>query len=404
MKKPARNAASMKLGNMLEIIDIVRRGPVSRADVARATGLTRAAVTIIADRLGKEGILAVPEAGEGSGPAKNKLLAVRDDSFYFMGVDITRVNCSVCVANIRGKSAAGASFGILPDAAFDDMLPVLLSNMKAVCKAAGGQDKLTGIGVSVPGPVDSRSGVVLNPQHFKMMENQRVLDRMKGEFGCGMWLDNNAAARTLYEKNLGAGRRFDNLMALIVDTGVGSGLILDGKLFRGSGFAGEAGHTSIDMDGPLCTCGNRGCLEGYAAIPALLRRECAGRPDIASWTDVVDKAQRGDALCLRVVEREARYIAQCIVNTANLLDLEAVILMGYVAYKPELLMEGIRRAVRGIRITERIHKLEILASANRENAGAVSAAAIAMEKFFAGETGWNIHTRAAGAAAADNAP
>lgn len=386
---PTRNAASMKLGNMLEIIDIVRRGPVSRADVARATGLTRAAVTIIVDRLQKEGILLEP-AAEGDRGKKNSLLEVRDDSLYFMGVDITRVNCSVCIADIKGRSLAEAGFSLSADDAFDGILPGILSNMKNVCQAIGGPQRLMGIGVSVPGPVDIQSGRVLNPPNFRMLENQNVLDRLKGATDCGIWLDNNSAARTLYEKHLGAGRRFGNFMVMIVDTGVGSGLVLDGRLFRGLGFAGEAGHTSLNFDGPPCACGNRGCLESYAAIPALLRRECAGRPDIASWKDVVDRAEHGDSLCLEVIGKEAGYLSQSIANTANLLDLEAVILTGYIAYRPELLLSRIRSAVQSVRITGRIHALEILPSDERENAGAVSAAMIAMEKFLSGQSGWNI--------------
>lgn len=390
MRNPIRNAASMKQGNMLEIIDIVRKGPVSRADVARATGLTRAAVTIIVDRLVKQGILIEPDTAQGSREKKNSLLKMRDDCFYFMGIDITRVNCSLCVVDIKGRSVAEAGFGLSADDSFDNILPGILFSMKDVCRSIDGPQRLMGIGVSVPGPVDIRSGRVLNPPNFSMLKNQNVLDRLKGTADCGIWLDNNATARTLYEKHLGAGGRFGNFMVMIVDTGVGSGLVLDGRLFRGLGFAGEAGHTSINLDGPMCACGNRGCLEEYAAIPALLRRECNRRPDITSWKDVVDRAEQDDALCMEVIETESRFLSQCIVNTANLLDLEAIILTGYIAYQPELLLGRIRNAVQGARITGRIHALEILPSAEHENAGAVSAAMIAMEKFLSGQTGWNI--------------
>ena len=370
MRDATRNAASMKLNNMLEIIDLVRRGPVSRADVARATGLTRAAVTIIVDRLQKDGILEKPDTEQERG-RKNSLLQLKDQRFYFMGIDITRVNCSLCIADIKGNSIAETGFTLSADAAFEDVLPLVLDRVQDVCRNIGGAQRLTGVGVSTPGPVDVVAGRVLNPTNFRMLHNQNVVYRLREVVGCGIWLENNAAARTLYEKNLGAGRHFSNFMVMIVDTGVGSGLVLDGRLFRGLGFAGEAGHTSVNMDGPLCACGNRGCLEGYAAIPSLLRREFAGHNDVSSWKDVVD--------------REARYLAQSIINTANLLDLEAVILIGYIAYRPDLLLERIRRAVQGVRITGRIHGLEIIASQERENAGALSAAIIAMEKFLEGQ-------------------
>ncbi len=387
MRDTARNAASMKLNNMLDIIDIVRRGPVSRADVARATGLTRAAVTIIVDRLQKAGILEVPGA-DGERGRKNSLLQLKDQGLYFMGIDITRVNCSICIADIKGNSIAEAGFALSADAAFEDVLPLIRDRVQDVCRSIGGVERLTGAGVSTPGPVDITAGKVLSPTNFRMLHNQNVIEQLREVVGCGIWLENNAAARTLYEKNLGEGRRFSNFMVMIVDTGVGSGLVLEGRLFRGLGFAGEAGHTSVNMDGPLCACGNRGCLEEYAAIPSLLRREFAGHSDVSSWKDVVDLALAGNAQCLKVVNREARYLAQSIVNTANLLDLEAVILIGFIAYRPDLLLEHIRQAVQGVRITGHIHGLEIIASQARENAGALSAAIIAMEKFLMGQAGW----------------
>ncbi len=390
MRDTARNAASMKLNNMLDIIDIVRRGPVSRADVARATGLTRAAVTIIVDRLQKAGILEVPGA-DGERGRKNSLLQLMDQGLYFMGIDITRVNCSICIADIKGNSIAEAGFALSADAAFEDVLPLIRDRVQDVCRSIGGVERLTGAGVSTPGPVDITAGKVLSPTNFRMLHNQNVIEQLREVVGCGIWLENNAAARTLYEKNLGEGRRFSNFMVMIVDTGVGSGLVLEGRLFRGLGFAGEAGHTSVNMDGPLCACGNRGCLEEYAAIPSLLRREFAGHSDVSSWKDVVDLALAGNAQCLDVVSREARYLAQSIVNTANLLDLEAVILIGFIAYRPDLLLEHIRQAVQGVRITGHTHGLEIIASQARENAGALSAAIIAMEKFLMGQAGWALN-------------
>lgn len=390
MKNSTRNASSMKLGNMLDIINIIRQEPVSRADVARAMGLTRAAITIIVDRLERDGILFERGMGTSRKGKRPILLDIKNDSFYFMGVDITRVNCSIGITDIKGKTVAQTGFDLHPGVPFDSVLPAIAGGMRSVYDELARPDRLRGIGVSVPGPVDFRSGVALNPPNFKMLQGQNVLDKLNGVLDICIWLENNAVARTLYEKNLGLGRRFQNFMVMIVDTGIGSGLVLDGRLYRGVGYAGEAGHTSLNMAGERCACGNRGCLELYAAIPALLRRECAGQSGIASWKDVVDRAEAGDEWCLSVIRKEARYLAQSIVNTDNLLDLQAVILTGYVAYNPELLLDLIRRFVQGARITGAVHDLEILASVSQQEAGMASAAMIAMDKFLSGQTGWSL--------------
>lgn len=387
MRNAARNASAMKTGNMLELISIIRRGPVSRADLARETGLTRAAVTIIVDRLQGEGVVAERGAGSGRG-RKPILLEIREGSLCFMGVDITRADCSVGIVDAAGRMLEHASFGLSPDGAFSDVLPRITGLMRGIVGKFPGSCRLLGAGVSVPGPVDSHTGIVLNPPNFRMLHGQNVVEALGGAVECGIWADNNASARALWERNLGAGRRFANFIAITVDTGVGSGLVLGGRLYRGMGFAGEAGHVSVDMNGEPCACGNRGCLELYASVPALLRRQCAGRPDLKRWEDIADGAERGDALCIEAVGQEARYLSQSVVNTANLLDLEAVILTGFVAYKPAMLLESMRKAVRSARITAGAHDLEILASGPVEHAGAASAAMLAMERFFAGETGW----------------
>lgn len=387
MNAKTRNASAMKAGNMLEIIGIVRRKSVSRADLARMTGLTRAAVTIIVDRLEKAGILRDKENQSGK---KKVLLELIGGSFYFMGVDITRTGCTVGIVDFTGKALKSTRFALNPDDSFDSVLPKIRAAMGKAQTWLENPEKLMGVGVSAPGPVNALDGIVLNPPNFQMLRGQPVLQKLAGAAGCGMWLDNNAAARALYEKHLGAGARFRNFMVLTVDTGIGSGLVLDGKLYRGAGFAGEAGHVSVDIRGERCACGNRGCLELYASIPNLLRRQCGSRPDISTWKNVVDGAASGDAHCLAVLEKQAAYLSQCIVNTANLLDLEAVILTGFINYRPELLLGMVNRAAGASRITGDIHPMRILASRPREAAGMAGAAAIAMEQFLSGNIAWNL--------------
>ena len=383
----ARNASDMKMGNMLEIIDLVRQGPTSRAAVARATGLTRAAVTIIVDRLISAGLIS-EHSLDNDGKCRKPIQLELGDRLRFMGVDISRAGCTIGLMDLKGATSMCSHFAIVPDDPFERVLPRIIETMRRISCSLRSSRKLIGIGVSVPGPVDAKAGVTLNPPNFKMLQNQRILDQLRGGADCAIWLDNNAAARTLFEKNLGQARRFNNFMTMIVDTGVGSGLVLDGKLFRGAGYAGEAGHVSIDRQGERCVCGNRGCLELYAAIPVLIRREGKGRPDLADWPAGAEQALAGDGRARAIIGQEAAYLAQSIVNTANLLDLEAVILTGMITYKPELLLEAIRQHVQAARITGSIHRLEILAAQPRPDDAAASAATIALDKFLTGQTDW----------------
>jgi predicted NBD/HSP70 family sugar kinase len=389
--KRAQNSSNMKLHNMLELMNLVRKGSVSRIEASKKMGLTRAAVTIIVDRLEREGIICEIGAGESEVGRKPIILGMRADSFYFMGIDINRVSCSIGIVDVMGGIITSTKFDLPPRATFDSILPQIFEGVGQACRKLDGlSGRLQGIGVSVPGPLDPRAGVVFNPPHFELLQGQNVAEKLRKGLDFPLYVDNNAVARTLYEKNLGEGKQFHNFMVMTVDTGIGSGLLMEDELYRGMGYAGEVGHVSIDINGQPCSCGNRGCLEGFASIPALLRHECADRADLASWRDVADGAEQGDSHCKEVIATEARYLAQSIVNTANLLDIEAVILTGYVAYRPGLLLEEISRLVRNARITGNIHDIQILAAPLREDAEVVTAATIAMEKFFSGETDWNL--------------
>lgn len=375
-----RNAAAVKNGNRLDLISLVLQGSVTRAELARRTGLTRAAVTIIVERLIRERVLS--EAGETSDKQKHaaRRLRINDQRYLFMGIDIHRQGYAIGLTDLRGQTVRSQQSGFLPGQPYERLMDQLSTEAEQMHRSLSQPDRLQGIGISVPGPVDHRTGA-MSPPHFDLLKGHNILADLKDRLPAPVWIENNAAARALCEQYAGQERRYRNFMVLIVDTGIGSGLILNGKLYRGFGFAGEIGHLSIDRNGPLCACGNRGCLEGYAAIPALIN--LAAVPDsVVSWRDLADQAEAGDAGCLAAIEHEAANLAQGIVNAVNLLDLEAVILTGDIVYKPELLLQAVRRQVQATRITRQVHDLVILAAEDRQDAGMAGAAMIAMDHFF----------------------
>ncbi|MDW7659433.1 MAG: ROK family protein [Bacillota bacterium] len=385
MRKAVRNAAAVKKSNRLDIISLVLQGPVSRAEIARRTGLTRAAVTIIVDRMIQDGVLV--EAGERTQEkGRNaRMLHIQEQRHLFMGIDIHRNGYSLGITDLRGQTIRIKRAGLAPDQSFDQFMDIIAVEVNSLHQELEQADRLQGIGISVPGPVDYHTGQTLNPPHFDLLRDQNVLSSLKDKLPVPAWVENNAAARTLFELYAGLGRSYRNFMVLIVDTGVGSGLVLDGRLYRGSGFAGEIGHMSINREGPVCVCGNRGCLEGYAAVPALLSQVEAFN-NITSWQELVDGAESGDVGCLTTIETEAGNLAQGIVNATNLLDLEAVILTGDVVYKPILLLQSVDRLVQAARIARQAHALAIKAAVYREDAGMAGAAMIAMNRFFEGQT------------------
>jgi predicted NBD/HSP70 family sugar kinase len=172
-------------------------------------------------------------------------------------------------------------------------------------------------------------------------------------------------------------------MLLVVDTGIGAGIVIDDKLYKGvGGFGGEVGHISIDINGRRCNCGNKGCLETYASISAVLRDVAGVHKDIRTWETIVDQAIAGDPFCKGIVEKEAAYLSAGIVNVLNVLELEAVILTGYIKYKPEILLASIRNIVNATSITRGICDKKIYMSSLPEDIDIVSAASLIINEFY----------------------
>jgi predicted NBD/HSP70 family sugar kinase len=210
-----------------------------------------------------------------------------------------------------------------------------------------------------------------------------LVDELKRYFPFSVHIENNAAALTLAEKNYGRCSEFKNFMLLVVDSGIGAGIVINDQLYRGAGgFGSEVGHSTIDIYGEPCDCGNRGCLECYASIPAILKYARLQDPGISSWAEIVDRAEARDKTCLEIIDKEAYYLAAGIVNIINVLEIEAVFLTGFINYKPNLLLNRLNSIIRGTMMTRDIHKVLVSESSIISDSDVISAAAIEFDKFF----------------------
>lgn len=384
MKNKARNSAYMKFANRQLILNIIRKNPISRAELARRTGLTRAAISLIADELIGEGIVMETGTGEAEYGRKPVLLDINADCCYAIGLNISRGGCSAGLVNMKGVLVSRIEIDLDKITDAGKALKIIVGDIDRLVRDSKiASEKLIGMGISMPGPLDVFSGTVLNPPNFSMWHGVNIVQQLRKQFNFDVFLENNSTALALAEKNYGKGSEFDNFMLMVVDTGIGSGIIIDNKLYRGTGgFGGEVGHTSIDINGRKCSCGNAGCLELYASIPAVLKDARLHDAGISAWNEIVDRAEAGDDFCIKVVEKEARYLSGGVVNAMNILELEAVVLTGIINYKPGMLLDRIREIVGSTVITRDIHKIQICNSDLTDNAEIISAAAIAIEKYF----------------------
>ena len=386
MANSPKNSTFMKLQNRNEILKIIHKEPISRAELARITGLTRAAISIIVDELMDRNIIIETGTGEVDLGRKPVILDINPSSFYIIGLDISRAHYSIGLVNMKGQVVEKKRTPLQHQMNPFDTIKLVIKEISTILREKNiGEDKILGLGISAPGPLDVKNGIILNPPNFDMWKNVHVVDLLKEAFKFNIFIDNNSVALALAEKNFGIGKTLNSFILLVIDTGIGAGIVINDNLYRGrEGFGGEVGHTSINMEGRTCSCGNRGCLEVYASIPAILEEASKINRDISSWNYIVDKAMDGDEQCNSILDREAKYLSSGIVNAVNILEVEAIVLTGDVIYEPGILQNKIYEYVNRTAIIRDIRKTDILITAIIEDREVVSAATIIIDKFFNG--------------------
>ena len=222
--------------------------------------------------------------------------------------------------------------------------------------------QLDSISIAAAGAIDIEKGLVTLSPNLPGWRDIPLRDMVGEKYGVNTFLINDASAAALGEHHFGAGKGVSNLIMLTVGTGIGGGIIINGKLYLGpSGSAGEIGHMTIDVNGPKCSCGNIGCLErlvsGTAVAEEAIRRLSQGEK--SSLTEIVGgkiksitaekvslAAQNGDSLALEVISKAATYLGIGLVNLVNIFNPEMIIIGGGLAKMGDLLLEPARRVVR----------------------------------------------------------
>jgi glucokinase len=227
---------------------------------------------------------------------------------------------------------------------------------------AAAHEAVAGIGVGVPGAVDYRNGIVNEPPNMSAWGRVPLAEILHSRWGCAVAVDNDANCAALGEAGFGAGRGRTSFLGLTLGTGVGSGIIIDGRIYHGErGFAGEFGHMTIELNGALCNCGNRGCIEAYAGIEHLLRhaipvlrsepacslhRLALDAPESLTPRDIGEAASAGDEVCSNILRTVGTYLGVAIASAANLLDITTFIIGGGIAAAGAPLFGGVSDSAR----------------------------------------------------------
>lgn len=319
-----------------------------------------------------------------------------DPSAPVGAIDLGGTSVRAAVVDLNGgitgfvAGATEASRG--PDAVIDRIVAVLHDSL---ARASVDTSELVAVGIGAPGPLDWDTGVIHEAPNLPGWKEVPLAARIGDAVGLPTFLENDANAAALAERQYGVGRGARNMLYITVSTGVGGGLILDGELWHGAyGSAGEFGHMTVDFEGPLCDCGNRGCIEAIAAGPDIaawvVRQIAAGRSSSLggqtdlSGRDVVEAAQRGDILATDALVRAGRAVGFGVINVAHLVNLNVVVVGGGIANAGKLLFDPLRATVRQHLLTSTAPNLRLEPWSLGENVGLLGAAAAARSRLVGG--------------------
>ena len=363
---------------------------ISRADIARRTGLSRSTVSEVVTELLATRL--VDEAGEGasSGGRRPIVLEFQDDACVILGVDMGATHVSVALTDLRGRVLAWENrpFPVRSD---PEGTRALIAEFCAECLRSWGGDpaRLVGIGIAVPCPVDPRHQDRFSTHVLPAWKGRAGFEALGARFGAPIFIDNDANLGAVAERWWGAGRGFDDFTYIKVATGVGAGHMVGGRIARGaSGVAGEIGHMAIDLSGDPCDCGNRGCLQTFVGASSLVKRARQLLPEYptsvlhqgALTIDAIENAALADdPLAIHVISTAADYLGIAVAGVLNLMNPGAVIIGGGIARLGERLLVPLRETVLRRTFVSSVAASEIMSSALGPRSIAIGAATIVLE-------------------------
>ena len=380
------------------MLDHIRqRADLSRSDLVRLTGLSKATVSAIVAELIETGL--VQETGnQNSSIGRPRIsLSLVPDANFALGAELTTEECRVVLTNLHAEPVKRLARPI----GTSDLSVAALLQILEECVAAVTADvdpaRILALGVCVPGIVDSAAGIVT----FSVIlpwKNVALAEALRQRFVYPIAVFSRGNAATWGERWYGAGRDVDNLLYVRVGAGIVSGLVLHGQPYLGRNYgAGELGHMTVQPEGTLCRCGTRGCLATVATTDALLNRvrqllrhdtsnalwtTMQHNFDHLTLTDVVNAAQDANPLAQQALAEIGRWLGVAVASAINLLNLEMVIVGGPLALAGDYLLAPLQNELAQRALPTHLANLPVTTSLLKEDAPAVGAASLVLHEFL----------------------
>lgn len=384
--------------NLAAVLNLIRRyEPISRVEIAERTRLGKSTVTTIINALLREGL--VSEVGSASTAVGRRpvLLSINAEARYVIAIKLAPLHVTTALTDLHARVLEQNERRLEEAQAAEDVHRTLIDSVEGVIRARGVErSKLIGIGLVLPGIVEQKTGTSLS-SYLLGWENIPVRAILEEHTGLPVFVDNDANAFALAEHWFGAGRGAEHMLGVTVGVGIGAGVIVAGELYRGRMGAGEIGHMTIDSTGPLCACGNRGCLEAIAGDGAVVRLareaiaeapgsailQACGDADRITREIVVEAALKGDRIARLVLDRVGHNLGIGLANVVNLLHPDRIVLGGEaVAQAGELLLNPVRHSLRLHAFSILADDVAVVAAELGDGAWLMGAATLVLDEVF----------------------
>jgi fructokinase len=297
-------------------------------------------------------------------------------SRYAIGIDLGGTKVEACLVDETRRVVARKRHPSEPALGRDRVV----ENILALIGETAGEARYEAVGMGTPGTYSAKDDIMYGAPHTPLYEKPGLVSLLRTELSVPLLVENDANCLALAEFFAQCHGRFSTVMAVILGTGMGSGLILENRLYRGpNGNAGEIGHTSIAIDGRLCQCGRRGCGEAYLSGPSLSRRYAEMTGQTLAPDRIFERYQAGEAQARRVLDESCRIMGELFANCVNTLDLQAIVLGGGVSNIPlwyEAVPPVMNKALFGIPGRQ----IPILKAVLGDSAGVLGAAYLALRE------------------------
>ncbi|SFL98755.1 ROK family transcriptional regulator [Pelosinus propionicus] len=384
--KTADQVLVKQINKMIVLNTIYKKRPISRAEIAKVTGLNKSTVSALVDELLTEELVLEMGAGESQGGRRPVNLSINKEVGNIIGIDLGVNYILSIMTNFAGEIIWEKRIDLQhahnsPGQRIADLQTLIEEMIVSASQTVRG---IIGIGIGVPGIVNYEQGLILSAPNLGW-ENIELRSMIEQKFGIPVFIDNEANAGAIGEKWFGAGKRADEFLYISAGTGIGAGIIINNELYRGSkGLSGEIGHMTVSLDGIPCSCGNAGCLEEYASEKALFRymKEYACVEELTIF-NIIDNAIAGDEVSRKAFEYVGKCLGIGVANLINAFNPQLVIIGNSLPLVGDILMNELRREAEKRCFASKYFSVKILPSQLNMHACAMGAAALVISRLYA---------------------